>query len=155
MSLKSNSSRLACAMNWIFDWLLYTQSNQGTTPLLHAVEGGWMRIIKFLVEKGADIEKSKPKSWRPLHMGMYRQWSFYSTAHLDIDANGIFIAVYKGYHDVAQFLVERGAMMNVQIFDVNLKGYTPLRILNDSKSGWSRFHICDRWHFHFGSQLWP
>lgn len=43
------------------------QSNQGTTPLYHACEGGRYSITKTLLEAGADTELGQKDSWKPIH----------------------------------------------------------------------------------------
>lgn len=86
-------------------------SNQGTTPLLHAVESGCTKIIKILVEAGADIEGGSTNGWKPLHM-----------------------AVFKGYNDITTYLISKGAKVNEVVYNDELPGYTPLHIIVSTDS---------------------
>jgi ankyrin repeat protein len=60
------------------------------TPLHFAAQGGHLAIVKFLVEKGADI-KAKDDDWTPLH-----------------------VAARHGDLSMVKFLVENGADINAK-----------------------------------------
>ena len=72
--------------------------------LLEASKEGNLKIVKFLLEKGADINTAYEKKWTPLH-----------------------IAAYFSNLEMVDFLLENGADFNAKCnFD-----YTPLELANE------------------------
>lgn len=78
-----------------FDLLKYT----GMTQLAHAVENGNVEAVKFLIGRGADVNKKIKGGGTPLH-----------------------IAAYKNYMEIAALLIEAEADVNMK----DLYGETPL-----------------------------
>ena len=59
------------------------QSNQGTTPLYHACEGGRYSITKTLLEAGADTELGQKDGRKPIHGAVRLLLLFITFAYLD------------------------------------------------------------------------
>lgn len=76
----------------------------GETPLYAACEGGSMKIIQWLLDKGAKIDPNLNKT--------------HSDQHL------IHAACAAGLEEVVQFLAQKGQSLTVQAYD----GSTPLHI---------------------------
>jgi len=73
----------------------------GGTAFAAAVQNGYLQIVKYLVDHGAEVD-------RPIHDG----------------ATPCFIAAYRGYIDIVLFLIEQGANLETP----NSKGNTPFFI---------------------------
>ena len=71
------------------------------TALHYAAEEGCLEIIKFLAEKGADINTTKYERWTALHA-----------------------ATYEGKLEIIRFLLEKGANPNIRDTD----GKTPRKL---------------------------
>ena len=92
-------------------------TEQGTTPLILAAGGGTdvvrprsaperataIQTVKFLLERGADVNEAGQFGWTPLHA-----------------------ASYQGLNDVIQFLIAKGSKIDVK----DSFGQTPLSISN-------------------------
>ncbi len=76
----------------------------GETPLFAAVEGGSMKIVQFLIEKGAKVEPNANKT--------------HSDQHL------IHNACSCGSEEMVSFLFQKGQSLSAQAYD----GSTPLHI---------------------------
>jgi hypothetical protein len=76
------------------------QDKTGKTPLIRAIEfGDSLRMVQYLVSKGADIERPNSEKETPL-----------------------LVAIYGGNLDIVKFLVEKGANLKTEDAD----GVTPL-----------------------------
>ncbi|NIM99608.1 MAG: hypothetical protein GTO24_16515 [candidate division Zixibacteria bacterium] len=69
--------------------LLDASNERGSTPLHNASFGGHLEVVKFLLEKGADIEAVNGRGFTPLHF-----------------------AAYRGHRDVVQLLLDKGGNIN-------------------------------------------
>jgi hypothetical protein len=76
------------------------KGQSGFTPLNAAARNGHLEIVKYLVEHGADIDKSDNSR----------------------DKTPLLAASFKGHFDIVKYLVEKGAKVNVQ----SINGFTPL-----------------------------
>jgi ankyrin repeat protein len=72
----------------------------GFTPLNAAARQGNLEVVKYLVEHGADIDKSDNNR----------------------DKTPLLAASFKGHFDIVKYLVEKGAKVNAQ----SINGFTPL-----------------------------
>jgi ankyrin repeat protein len=79
--------------------ILNSKDNKGYPPIIIAVSEGRTHIVKFLLEKGADIDMTN-------HNG----------------TTALIIASNRGYKDIVQILLEKGADIN----KANISGETPL-----------------------------
>lgn len=66
--------------------LLNIRNPDGTTPLMYASSKGYLNIVSFLVQKGADINLQD-----------------------EYDSTALFYAVAKNNIDIIKFLLEKGA----------------------------------------------
>ena len=71
----------------------------GWTPLIAASQNGHLAVVRYLVEQGADMEKTNRDDWTPL-----------------------MIASYCGHLEVMRYLLEQGANRD----KANIYGYTSL-----------------------------
>ncbi|KAL4770691.1 ankyrin repeat-containing domain protein [Aspergillus nidulans var. acristatus] len=88
-------------------YLSIGQYDEGLTPLCHAAEKGYTKVVKFLHDKGAQIDERDKRSNTPL---MY--------------------ACKKGHCDTAEYLIDQGADWNLQGED----GYTCLHFATEAKN---------------------
>jgi hypothetical protein len=88
-------------------YLSIGQYDEGLTPLCHAAEKGYTKVVKFLHDKGAQIDERDKRSNTPL---MY--------------------ACKKGHCDTAEYLIDHGADWNLQGED----GYTCLHFATEAKN---------------------
>ncbi|MFC2162030.1 ankyrin repeat domain-containing protein, partial [Acidobacteriota bacterium] len=80
--------------------LVKANDKNDDTPLHIAADAGHLEIVRFLIQKGADLN------------------SFNSSRR-----NPVLMAGYNGHQDVVKFLLESGAIFNY----VDDRGYSPLR----------------------------
>ncbi|KAL4761394.1 uncharacterized protein BDW70DRAFT_168132 [Aspergillus foveolatus] len=83
------------------------QYDKGLTPLCHAAENGYTKVVKFLHDMGAQIDERDKRSNTPL---MY--------------------ACKKGHCDTAEYLINQGADWNLQGSD----GYTCLHFATEARN---------------------
>ncbi|KAL3437459.1 hypothetical protein BDV09DRAFT_192825 [Aspergillus tetrazonus] len=81
--------------------------DKGLTPLCHAAKKGFTKVVKFLHDKGAQVDERDKSSNTPL---MY--------------------ACKKGHCDTAEYLIDQGADWNLQGED----GYTCLHFATEAKN---------------------
>lgn len=72
----------------------------GFTPLLAAAKNGHLEVVKYLVEHGADIDKSDNNRRK----------------------TPLLAAAFEGHFEIVKYLVDKGANVNVQA----INGWTPL-----------------------------
>ena len=72
----------------------------GVTPLVAAARNGYLDIVKYLVEHGAEVDKRDNVR----------------------EKSALLAAAFKAHYDVAQYLIEHGADVNAQA----VNGWTPL-----------------------------
>lgn len=126
--------------------LLNEKDSQGFTPLHSAVTNGRIHIIRFLIEKGADIEIKNNNGLSPLFTALDRGRD--PAAHLliekgaDVNVKGfrnrtlLHTAARTGNIRVARLLVNHGAEINAR----DSQGYTPLDLsLSSGQPGTARF----------------
>merc|ERR1712137_955541 len=75
------------------------QDANGKTPLMEAARWGYLEVVTYLKEQGADINKTTTEGATPLH-----------------------IAAEGGHNDIVNYLLDNGVDINVQ----NNSGDTPL-----------------------------
>lgn len=105
------------------------------SPLTKAARYGYHGIVKYLLDKGADIEIRSQQGNTPL---LYAAWEgklemikFLVAKGADIQAknylnwNALMQACVEGHYSVAEFLVEKGSELN--LIDEE-KGVTPLML---------------------------
>ncbi|MDD5326918.1 MAG: ankyrin repeat domain-containing protein [Phycisphaerae bacterium] len=84
-----------------------TQGDYNTTPLHYATSSGQIEMVKFLIEKGADVNAGYPQKPTPLHL-----------------------AALQGHLEVAEMLINKGAEVNAK----DNFGFTPLFLATEKGS---------------------
>lgn len=97
------------------------------SPLHHAVERGHCKLVKILIDFGADVNIADKDNVRPLHLAASRGFAEISEALIDADAmvdakdrwgtTPLHHAAEQGQGEVTRLLVERGA--NIHLKDAN------------------------------------
>jgi ankyrin repeat protein len=87
---------IKAAENWlnVAGKTINDSDQQGNTPLSYAVEFGTPEMVKFLLDKGANVNGKGTKGWAPIHFAM---WSKNPKAL-----------------ESAKILIERGANINLK-----------------------------------------
>merc|ERR1712137_220509 len=95
------------------------QDANGKTPLMEAARWGYLEVVKYLKEQGADIKKTTTEGSTPLHIaaegGHVNIVTFFldSGAEIDIKNNEgntpLMGAAGRNQPDVVRFLISRGA----------------------------------------------
>lgn len=99
-----------------------------TTPLCYAAKHGHLEIVKFLVEKGAKVNESSPHNLTPLYAACDDNLAQFRATHLPSDEfidqiTALDLSLRgRAHSDVAKFLIEQGANVNVACDD----GVSPL-----------------------------
>ncbi|AUD40132.1 ankyrin repeat family protein [Flamingopox virus FGPVKD09] len=124
-------------------WLLKQGENPNNIPsrfklrpLYYAVKAKNKKLIKVLLEYGADINEFSylPGEYVVLHqsiddIGITKLLLDYGSNPNTIDIkngmNALHIAVKNGYYDVTKLLLSRGANVNIK---AKLTGYTPIHL---------------------------
>jgi ankyrin repeat protein len=96
--------------------------DNGDTPLCRAVKGGHYLVVRLLIERGADVNKSGPMGDTPLCItaleGHHLVAQLLIEGGADVNKSGpmgdtpLCIAAFEGYHLVVRLLMERGANVN-------------------------------------------
>lgn len=122
--------------------LLNKKDKSQNTPLHYAASAGKIKVVKFLIRKGANLQVKNNYGWTVLHSSSYRGHTSISdlliTSGINIeemDAFGwtpLFRAIQGGHKSMIEFLVIQGANTNVTDRD----GHTPLYLsVVDGKRG--------------------
>jgi ankyrin repeat protein len=106
-------------------------NNNNESPLLLSAKHGQADIARFLISKGADVNKSDKKKWAPLH---YATWSSEEIVRLLIEKGAdvnlqnsagetpLFNYIYRGNIAMLDYLLSNGADINIK----TNRGETPL-----------------------------
>ena len=116
VEVESIISNLVVDVNYKWGWDL-------PTPLMEATKAGHNRVVKILLDKGANIDKAAYWSrWTPLHYAAYYDRIYVVNLLLDEGAevdeaddmgcSPLFRAAQSGCKDVVKVLLERGAEPN-------------------------------------------
>jgi len=104
--------------------LVNTKDITGRTPLHWAARGVHLELLKYLVEKGADVNARDTFRIIPLHSVVSRN-NLNAAEYLldhgsDINAqdnneksSSLHFASYRGFKDMAKLLIDRGALLNL------------------------------------------
>ncbi len=108
--------------------------SQEWTPLLHAVDGGNIDIVNYLLEKGADINALTKDQWTPLMLALGYEKPKIAKRLIDKGADiellniegwsALMIAVRYGQPENARLLIKKGA----DIHGKNDSGYSVLKL---------------------------
>lgn len=84
------------------------QSADGVPPLYLAIVNGHFETVKVLVEQGADINLTTPKSYA--------------------DLSPVFVAAWKKQDEIMEFLLEQGAITNIYFSALTRRPRSPKKI---------------------------
>ena len=90
----------------------------------HAAKYGWLRLMKWILKRGADVNLSPAHRLTPLHIAAYYGRRDAVTLLLDngalVDAvddedeTALHVAAWYGDHDLCKLLVSRGASLDMR-----------------------------------------
>ena len=83
-------------------------SNNRTTPLWEAASNGHIRIVQFLVEKGADVNAFDGQGNTPLYIALSRKGNFFVFLHYFSNFR-IIEFHFRVWREVANYLLQKGA----------------------------------------------
>ena len=89
------------------DYYYLNSPSENRTPLHYAAICRYLDIVKYLIEKGADINYQKDDRWSALHLASYN----------------------NKYLDIVEYLVNNGA----DIYSKNKNNKTPLDVTNNDE----------------------
>lgn len=121
-----------------YDVQLNILTEQGHSPLLHAVVTGRVAIAEFLISKGADVNLSSEGGWKPIHAACFNESIRLTTLLVQNKADlncccqnirnyaplHILISTESPPYDLIKLLIENGANLTT----VNDTGATPLHL---------------------------
>jgi len=106
---------------------LEAKSYHGETPLIYAIKGGYLNMIKLFVERGANLKMKDTEGWTVMH---WAAWShdtdlikFLFDIGIDLDAKNhreetpLIKAVFYLHHSATRYLVWLGADLSLTNWD--------------------------------------
>lgn len=81
---------------FIIIWRFCSLIIYDTSPLVAAIEANNPKMVKYLVEKGADVNMNV------FHFFIYR-------VHFSIYASPLDVAKHYGYNEIVEYLIDNGA----------------------------------------------
>ena len=104
--------------------LIDIKDENGKTPLHWACQGVHIKVVKYLIENGADVNVRDNNQIAPLHNIAARnhikaaELLINNGTQVDIidgdDSTPLHIAAYYGHYDMAKFLLQKGADVNAK-----------------------------------------
>lgn len=128
VNIKNNKG--ATALIWASENSFWATKKPNPEGLLISKDG-YLEVIKFLIQSGADLNAKNNKGATALD---YASWHYLDAVELLLQAGAdpnskdnvgntaLFTAVYKGHADIVKLLLQAGADVNVE----NNLGVTPL-----------------------------
>ncbi|EPS45508.1 hypothetical protein H072_528 [Dactylellina haptotyla CBS 200.50] len=106
---------------------LETEDKEGETPLLAAVRGKYVDIVKYLISKHANLEHANNKGFRTLHvaasLGHLETVQFLVEAGAIINSPGgklgwtaLHLAAEMGFSNIVEYLVTHGANLEAELY---------------------------------------
>lgn len=120
--------------------LISNKNNEDVTPLIQAIYKNNINIVKFLINSGADVNKTNKSGWTPLMIGSYLgteeivKFLIECKSELNLincnNETALMIAVYYYNIEIVRLLINNGVDINLE--DIN--NYSALDILLNNHS---------------------